>query len=781
MAPVDEAATSKAGIPAMAALAAVKLKGKSPVAAPEALATTDGSVVPAEPGGKAGKGRTAALAALAAVKMQGKSPVAAPEALATTDGSVAPAEPGGKAGKGRTAALAALAAVKMQGKSPLVAPEALATTDGSVVPAEPGGKAGKGRTAALAALAAVKMQGKSPLVAPEALATTDGSVAPAEPGGKAGKGRTAALAALAAVKMQGKSPLVAPEALATTDGSVAPAEPGGKAGKGRKAALAALAAVKMQGKAGTDDPQVATPEDVSVPAPAKKKGGKAALAALATISMWNSAAMSKLPATRKIGHAPSLIDPEEDDNVDAGLENGGLISDLTSAGTGMKGDMEKGFDFTTASKLEEAPQPDAGSPDLGYATSVFSGMSNLMSIASKIRQLVKKKNLSSAIDLLLSLGQAAQTTLLKVVEYSSTPIAGTALKVLPGIGPAISTIQSAKSLHGHWKSYKKLNKLELKAKASSAFTGAEDEMAENFKKRMRVQGFSLATDLVLDAGSVAGSFFPPAGTIIGMVKGAKSILMGAHNIWRNHQAEKERHAAERTMGSDAGLSTEDTDTLNGLKKKLDFDAEKSRDSSVAQPPKSIQTMVKAQLQLDDLMRQKQEEEAKGASKDVALLTTLNASIRATQKSIYKGVIDYNETFKGVTGYDEIGQEDIMSLASIHKNTIDSIIHEVETNTSILRAARNLLATKTGSKKIAEEKFVIYDQYLKGKSPAEQKVIISELHLGKTNMDYFFTKSRVAVSKAVKGRKNFSSDELKAKVTKILKAHSITQAEIDEAI
>ena len=613
--------------------------------------------------------------------------------------------------------------------------------------------------------------GSSVKAVPEVMAPVDEAVTD--------KADIPAMVALAAVKMKGKVggedvPEVAvPEALS------APA-PGKKNGK--KAALAALAAVKMQGKVGgADVPQVAAPEAVSTPAPAKKKGGKAALAALATIGMWNSAAMSKLPATRKIGHAPSLTDPDEAEHVDAGLETGGLISDLTSAGTGMKGDMEKGFDFTTASKMEEGPQPDAGSPDLGYATSVFSGMSNLMSIASKVRQLVKKKDLSSAIDLLLSLGQAAQTTLLKVVEYSSTPIAGAALKVLPGIGPAISTIQSAKSLYSHWQSYKKLNKLEVKAKASAAFSGAEDEMAENFKKRMRLDGFSLATDLVLDAGSVAGSFFPPAGTIIGMVKGAKSILMGAYNIWRNHQAEKERHAVERTMGTDAGLSTEDTDTLNGLKKKLDFDAEKSRDSSVAQPPKSIQTMVKAQLQLDDLMRQKQEEEAKGASKDEALLTTLNASIRATQKSIYKGVIDYNETFKGVTGYDEIGQEDIMSLASIHKNTIDSIIHEVETNTSLLRAARNLLATKTGSKKIAEEKFVIYDQYLKGKSPAEQKVIISELHLGKTNMDYFFTKSRAAVSKAVKGRKNFSSDELKAKVTKILKAHSVSQAEIDEAL
>jgi len=397
----------------------------------------------------------------------------------------------------------------------------------------------------------------------------------------------------------------------------------------------------------------------------------------------------------------------------------------------------------------------AGS-DNDIAGVVLGGFNAMKDFAENAKSFYEKRDFTSGANLLASMADVA----LKVIEaLEKYKVPGTEVlqSSIPAIGPAISAFKNGIKL---FQQYGAVFQLSEKKKE---MTEDEQKTVDLYISKINADRISTGIDFALDIGNIAGSFFPPAGTIIGLAKSIKKGVVFAMDAYNDYKAGKEKQALGRITGSVEGLSEEEKVAMTDLNGKI---KEEGNDND------SLLGMINMKMQIESFETQKE------TAKDVTVLANLESKLKEKKVKLNTKLQEYNETGKKANAdFTAVTFNDIENLAIIHKNVILKIIEKAYTEKSIFGRMGAFFGREWGEDK---EKIVAKVFGPTPPDPAKIEKSIVDLTQGE-NAAYFWKKTKEAMQMATEGRKYHTKKELQDKTKKILESYNVPAKEISKII
>jgi uncharacterized protein YbjQ (UPF0145 family) len=441
------------------------------------------------------------------------------------------------------------------------------------------------------------------------------------------------------------------------------------------------------------------------------------------------------------------------------LTSGATAGEKVTEGLGKNKEITAGLDKHVGIKnpieLDEA----AGAKN-DISGVVLGGFNAMKDFAENAKSFYEKRDFASGANLLASMADVA----LKVIEaLEKYKVPGTEIleSSIPAIGPAISAFKNGIKL---FQQYGAVFQLSEKKKE---MTKDEQKTVDLYITKINADRISTGIDFALDIANIAGSFFPPAGTIIGLAKSIKSGVVFAMDAYNDFKAGKEKQALGRITGSVEGLSEEEKVAMTDLNGKI---KESGNDDD------SLLGMINMKMQIESI------ESEKGTITDVTVLASKNSEQAEQRGKLEAKLQEYNETGKKANAdFTSVTFNDIENLATIHKNVILKIIEKAYTEKSIFGRLGAFIGREWGEDK---EKIVAKVFGPTPPDPAKIEKSIMELTQGE-NAAYFWKKTKAAMQMATEGRKYHTKKELQEKTKTILEKYKskgkITDQEIAKII
>lgn len=440
------------------------------------------------------------------------------------------------------------------------------------------------------------------------------------------------------------------------------------------------------------------------------------------------------------GNVAQLEGDETEKKVDTAMTVVGVADTVNSAvqaGFGEEGKIAKG-----------AINGDAS----GIAGTVFSSLQSLVDLVKSGADLWENRNWESGADFFLQVADTASSIMGTLNEYK-------VMGEVPVLGPAIAAFKAGMGIFKSNRSLKLLREFEEGKKA--ALTEDEKLSLQRYVSSLKVEIGSNSIDFALSIGKAVGDFFPPAGTAISIVSGAKSAFMAGYNAWTSYKSSKEKQALSRISGgSDAELGEEELAQAGALSAKV----AKAEPDSLKSSNGTLMDMVNMKFEIEDVKSQiasatNDTTKSALAAKESELRTKLNESIAI-----------YNTTMGNIDPSAKITYSDIENLQAIHAKVIMTYLNKKEEEKSWFERTKSylggpLLPLKD---KILEE--------LNKTAPEVTDKEIKELAKGK-HATALWKKTQEALKEASIGRSHFTRAELNAKVTKILEKYKVPDDQI----
>jgi hypothetical protein len=388
----------------------------------------------------------------------------------------------------------------------------------------------------------------------------------------------------------------------------------------------------------------------------------------------------------------------------------------------------------------------------GIAGTVFSSLQSLVDLVKSGADLWENKNWESGADFFLQVADTASSIMDTLNEYK-------VMGEVPVLGPAIAAFKAGMGIFKSNRSLTLLREFEDGKKAK--LTEDEKLTLQRYVSSLKVEIGSNSIDFALSIGKAVGDFFPPAGTAISIVSGAKSAFMAGYTAWTSYKSSKEKQALSRISGgSEAELGEAELEQAGALSAKV----AKAEPDSLKSSNGTLMDMVNMKFEIEDVKSQI------ASATDEAAKTELKTKEGNLTTKLNESIAIYNTTMGNIDPSAKITYSDVENLQAIHAKVIMTYLNKKEEEKSWWESAKSALGGP-----LAPMKDKILAELGKT-APQVTDKDIQEISKGQ-HAAALWKKTQEALNEASKGRSHFTRAELNTKMTKILKDYQVPADQI----